>query len=219
MKKSLAPSLLSANFYNLSTDLSVLKNKGIKYLHLDVMDGIFVPNISFGVPVIKKIKESVKDDFIFDTHLMIMDPIRYVKTFKEAGADILTIHVEATKNVKETIKMIHDEGMKAGISINPETDVKMIDEYLDDADLVLVMSVHPGFGGQKFISDVMTKVKYLKEMKEKNNYKYIIEIDGGINVDNVKSVLDEGCEIVVAGSAVFKNDIASNINNFNVYFN
>ena len=215
MEKYLAPSLLSANFYNLKDDLNFLKEEKIKYLHLDVMDGIFVPNISFGIPVIESLKNSVKKDFTFDTHLMVERPERYIINFKNAGADILTIHKEATLDFTETLSIIKSEGMKAGISINPETDVKEIDECLGIADLVLVMSVHPGFGGQKFIESTLDKVRYLKEKRDKKNYNYVIEIDGGINLDNVKSVIDEGVDIVVAGSAVFKVDIRKNIKDFN----
>ena len=215
MSKYLAPSLLSANFYNLENDLKVLKEEKIEYLHLDVMDGMFVPNISLGVPVIESIKKNTKDDFILDTHLMVERPERYITNFKKAGADILTIHQEATIDFCEVLTIIKDQGMKAGISINPETDIRKIDECLSIADLVLVMSVHPGFGGQKFIADALEKVKYLKDQRDKNGYKYLIEIDGGINLENVKSVCEAGIDIVVAGSAVFKNDIRKNIIDFN----
>ena len=214
MNKYIAPSLLSANFYNLENDLKILKEENIKYLHLDVMDGMFVPNISLGVPVIESIKKNTKDDFILDTHLMVERPERYITNFKNAGADILTIHQEATIDFCETLAIIKEQGMKAGISINPETDIKKIDECLKIADLVLVMSVHPGFGGQKFIEETLKKVSYLKEKRDSNNYKYLIEIDGGINIDNVEKVLSAGVDIAVAGSAVFKNDIKNNIINF-----
>lgn len=214
MNKYLAPSILSANFYNLENDLKILKEVKIKYLHLDVMDGMFVPNISLGVPVIESIKKNTKDDFILDTHLMVERPERYITNFKNAGSDILTIHQEATIDFCETLAIIKDNGMKAGISVNPETDVRKIDECLKIADLVLIMSVHPGFGGQKFIEETLDKVRYLKEMRDKNNYNYLIEIDGGISIDNVENVLKAGVDIAVAGSAVFKNDIRKNIINF-----
>lgn len=214
MKKYLAPSLLSANFYNLEKDIQELKEENIKYLHLDVMDGMFVPNISLGIPVIESIKKNSKDDFILDTHLMVERPERYITNFKKAGADILTIHQEATKDYCEVIAIIKDQGMKAGISVNPETDIKKIDDCLNIADLVLVMSVHPGFGGQKFIEDSLDKVRYLQDMRIKNGYKYMIEIDGGITIENVNSALEAGVDIVVAGSAVFKNDIRKNIKDF-----
>ena len=215
MEKYLAPSLLSANFYNLEKDLAVLKEENIKYLHLDVMDGMFVPNISLGVPVIESIKKNTKEDYILDTHLMVERPERYITNFKNAGADILTIHQEATRDYCEVLTIIKDQGMRAGISVNPETDIKKIDDCLGIADLVLVMSVHPGFGGQKFIEGSIDKVKYLQDMRNKNGYKYMIEIDGGITIDNVKKVCEAGVDIVVAGSAVFKNDIRKNVKDFN----
>ena len=213
--KYLAPSLLSANFYNLENDLNILNEENINYLHLDVMDGMFVPNISLGVPVIESIKKNTKDSFILDTHLMVEKPERYIKNFVSAGSDILTIHEEATNEYLNAIDLIKNEGIKAGISINPETDIKTIDNALAIVDLVLVMSVHPGFGGQKFIEDSLNKVMYLKDKREKNNYKYMIEIDGGIYVENVKKVIDAGVDIVVSGSGVFKNDIRENIKKFN----
>lgn len=215
MQKYLAPSLLSANFYNLENDLKILKNNEISYIHLDVMDGLFVPNISIGIPVIESINKYMKDDFIFDTHLMIEKPERYIQEFKKVGANILTIHQEATSDFLDALKLIKENGMKAGISVNPDTDIKFIDNALPIADLVLVMSVHPGFGGQKFIESAYDKVRYLDKMRKENNYKYCIEIDGGINIENVKSVLDAGVDIVVAGSSVFKNDIEKNIKDFN----
>ena len=212
--KYLAPSLLSANFYNLENDLKILIEENVKYLHLDVMDGMFVPNISLGIPVIESIKKNINDRFILDTHLMVEKPERYIKNFVKAGSDILTIHEEATNEYINAIDTIKSEGIKAGISINPETDVKKIDEALSKVDLVLVMSVHPGFGGQKFIANSLEKVRYLKDMREKNNYNYLIEIDGGIYDNNVKEVIDAGVDIVVSGSGVFKNDIRENIKKF-----
>ena len=212
--KYLAPSLLSANFYNLENDLKILIEENVKYLHLDVMDGMFVPNISLGIPVIESIKKNTNDRFILDTHLMVEKPERYIKNFVKAGSDILTIHEEATNEYINAIDTIKSEGIKAGISINPETDVKKIDEALSKVDLVLVMSVHPGFGGQKLIANSLEKVRYLKDMREKNNYNYLIEIDGGIYDNNVKEVIDAGVDIVVSGSGVFKNDIRENIKKF-----
>lgn len=211
----LSPSLLSANFYNIENDLNILRSENIKYLHLDVMDGIFVPNISFGIPVIKKFKEFAKD-FIFDTHLMITKPERFLKEFKEAGADILTIHKEASGQYIDTLKRIREMGMMSGLSVNPETDIESISDALPYCDLVLVMSVHPGFSGQKFIEDSLKKVSWLKAEKEKNKYKYIIEIDGGINKDNIKKASDTGAELIVAGNAVFKGDIKNNLKEINI---
>lgn len=214
MKKYLVPSLLSANFYNLKDDLKVLKDNGISIIHLDVMDGMFVPNLSIGVPVIESINKHMGDDFIFDTHLMIEKPERYIEAFKKAGADILTIHEEATTDVKSVLKDIKNAEMKAGISINPETDVRCLDEYLEYADLILVMSVHPGFGGQKFIEDSLQKLEYLDKKRKDNNYNFILEIDGGVDLSNVKKVYDRGVDYAVAGSAVFRGDISSNIKEF-----
>lgn len=214
MNKYLAPSILSANFFNLENDLNVLIEEKIKYLHIDVMDGIFVPNISLGIPVLESIKKNTKDAFILDTHLMIERPERYILNFKNAGSDILTIHREATLDYVETLAIIKEQGMKAGICVNPETDVKEIDDALSIADLVLVMSVHPGFGGQKFMRESLDKVRYLKEKKENFKYNYMIEIDGGISTENVKEVFDAGVDIAVAGSAVFKADIKKNITIF-----
>lgn len=214
MKKYLLPSLLSANFYNIENDLNELKKCNIKIIHLDVMDGIFVPNISFGIPVIKSLSDAVKKDFVFDTHLMIKDPERYVDEFVNVGSDILTIHIEATDGFKNVLEKIKSKGIKAGISINPETDIHMIDDVLCVADLVLVMSVHPGFGGQKFIDGALDKIKYLHDVREKKGYNYVIEVDGGINVSNVKNVIDCGVDYVVAGSAVFNGDIEQNIKSF-----
>ena len=211
----LAPSLLSANFYNLENDLKVLHEEKIKYLHLDVMDGMFVPNISMGIPVISSIKTGIKERFILDTHLMIEKPERYIKNFREAGSDILTIHREITSDYLKVIDLIKTEGLKAGVSINPETNVNEIDEALNKVDLVLVMSVHPGFGGQKFIPESLDKIRYLKEMRDKNGFNYLIEVDGGIYAENVKCVIDAGADLIVSGSGVFKGNIKENIYKFN----
>ena len=211
----LAPSLLSANFYNLENDLKVLHEEKIKYLHLDVMDGMFVPNISMGIPVISSIKTGIKERFILDTHLMIEKPERYIKNFREAGSDILTIHREITSDYLKVIDLIKTEGLKAGVSINPETNVNEIDEALNKVDLVLVMSVHPGFGGQKFIPESLDKIRHLKEMRDKNGFNYLIEVDGGIYAENVKCVIDAGADLIVSGSGVFKGNIKENIYKFN----
>ena len=212
--KYLAPSLLSANFYNLENDINILIDEQVKYLHLDVMDGMFVPNISIGIPVIDSIKKNINNGLILDTHLMVEKPERYLKRFIDVGADILTIHQEATSDYLKAIDFIKSEGVKAGISINPETDVAKINDALNVVDLVLVMSVHPGFGGQKFIVETLDKVKYLNDFRNKFGYKFLIEIDGGIYVDNVKDVLDAGVDIVVSGSGVFNGNIKENIKTF-----
>ena len=208
----LSPSILSANFYDLKNDINLLIENKIKYLHLDVMDGVFVPNISFGMPIIKSIKTNTKNDLLLDTHLMIERPERYIEKFKNVGADILTIHKEATIDYIDTIMYIKNSGMKAGISIKPSTDICDINDALKIADLILVMSVEPGFGGQKFIDSSIDKIKYLHNEKIKNNYKYIIEVDGGINTTTIKSVVSAGAELIVAGSSIFVGDISYNIN-------
>lgn len=215
---NLSPSLLSANFYNLENDLKVLYEENIKYLHLDVMDGVFVPNISMGIPVISSIKKHTGDTFILDTHLMIINPEKYIDNFKDAGSDIITFHREASDNYLKLIDYIKSKGIKAGISISPETDVKAIDDALDKVDLVLIMSVHPGFGGQKFMDNALDKIKYLKDMKTKNNYNYLIEVDGGVYVENANKVIDAGCDLIVSGSGVFKGDIKNNIRQFESLF-
>ena len=217
----LAPSLLSANFYNLKDDIEILQNNNIEYLHLDVMDGVFVNNISFGFPVINEIKKH-NSHFIMDSHFMIIQPEKYIDRAREVGCDIFTFHYEAindTNNIMSIIDKIHSTGMKAGISIKPNTKVEDIYKYLEKIDLLLIMSVEPGFGGQKFIEDSLLKVKKLKEYRDNNKLDFIIEIDGGINSDNIKKIQDAGCDLIVAGSAVFKNDINKNINELNKIIN
>ena len=217
----LSPSLLSANFYNLKDDIEILEKNKIEYLHLDVMDGVFVNNISFGFPVINEIKKH-NSNFIMDAHFMIIEPEKYIDRAKEVGCDIFTFHYEAindTKNIISIIDKIHSTGMKAGISIKPNTKVENIYEYLKKIDLLLVMSVEPGFGGQKFMEDSLLKVNKLKEYRYNSKLDFIIEIDGGINIENIKRVKDAGCDLIVAGSAVFKNDINKNINELNKIIN
>lgn len=205
----LSPSILAADFGSLKEQLDILSENGIKWVHIDVMDGMFVPSISFGMPVIKSIRK--ESGLFFDTHLMIEEPVRYIEDFKKSGADLLTVHIEACENLGSTIKKIKDSGMKAGIAINPETEAEKIIPYIKDADLILVMSVHPGFGGQKFINDVLTKVELIRNEIDKTNPECRLEIDGGINADNVKTVVNAGCDTVVCGTAVFKGNIKENI--------
>ena len=202
----LAPSILSADFANLKQDIDRLLPY-TDYLHIDVMDGSFVPNISIGIPVVKSIRPHY--DILFDTHLMIDNPIKYVKPFKEAGSDLITFHVEATEDkTQETIDEIKKYGMKVGLSIKPKTPVSAIYDYLSELDLVLVMSVEPGFGGQKFDPTSLPKIKELAELKKKNGYKYEIEVDGGINGETAKLVLEAGAEVLVSGSYLFlANDL------------
>lgn len=197
----LSPSILACNFAHLQEDLDQLKDTDLKWLHLDIMDGIFVPNISFGFDIIKDIREA--NDLIFDTHLMIEEPIRYVDKLKEVGCDLVTVHYEACKDLDETIKAIKDRCMKVGLTSKPKTDIEDLIPYLKDIDLVLVMSVEPGFGGQSFMEDSLDKVRKLREYIDENKLDVLIEIDGGIKTTNLKKVMDAGVDIVVSGSDVF----------------
>lgn len=208
--REIAPSLLSANFYNLQDDLERLKKSGIKYLHLDVMDGNFVPNISFGLPIIKSVRKNT--DFILDCHLMIEKPERYLEDFKNAGADILTVHQEATIHLQRTLAEIRRLGMKAGVSLNPSTSEEILKYIMDDLDLILIMSVNPGFGGQSYIESVNEKIKRVRKMIDESERDIILEVDGGLNKDNIKELEDLGVDLFVAGSAAFKNsEIEKNI--------
>ena len=208
--REIAPSLLSANFYNLQDDLERLKKSGIKYLHLDVMDGNFVPNISFGLPIIKSVRKNT--DFILDCHLMIEKPERYLEDFKNAGADILTVHQEATIHLQRTLAEIRRLGMKAGVSLNPSTSEETLKYIMDDLDLILIMSVNPGFGGQSYIESVNEKIKRVRKMIDESERDIILEVDGGVNRDNIKELEDLGVDLFVAGSAAFKNsEIEKNI--------
>ncbi len=208
--REIAPSLLSANFYNLQDDLERLKKSGIKYLHLDVMDGNFVPNISFGLPIIKSVRKNT--DFILDCHLMIEKPERYLEDFKNAGADILTVHQEATIHLQRTLAEIRRLGMKAGVSLNPSTSEETLKYIMDDLDLILIMSVNPGFGGQSYIESVNEKIKRVRKMIDESERDIILEVDGGVNKDNIKELENLGVDLFVAGSAAFKNsDIEKNI--------
>ena len=197
----LSPSLLSADFTNLKSEMEVLDKNGVKYLHLDVMDGIFVPNISFGPMIIKQLRPLT--NMIFDVHLMIEDPDRYVQNFKDAGADILTVHYEACKHLHRTVSYIKSLGMKAGVSLNPATNIDVLDYVLEDLDLVLIMSVNPGFGGQSFIPSAIDKIKNLKAKIRERNLNVIVEVDGGVKTTNVKDVIEAGADLIVSGSDVF----------------
>lgn len=201
----LSPSLLSANFYNLSEQLDILVENDIKYLHLDVMDGNFVPNISFGPGIIKSLRK--KYDFTFDTHLMIVNPENYIENFKEAGCDIVTIHYEATKHPLRVLQQIRQMGMKAGISLNPGTPVEVLDYLWDELDLILIMTVNPGFGGQSFIESQLKKIKRIRELINKNNPEILLEIDGGVKTTNIERFLDLDIDLFVSGSDVFNEDI------------
>ena len=208
----LAPSILSADFKVLGEQMKLTEDNGAKYLHFDVMDGMFVPSISFGMPVLKSIHNAT--DQVMDAHLMVQEPIRYVEAFKEAGADIVTIHLEACEDVNATIAKIRECGMKVGLSICPETPVSKVENLLKDIDMLLIMSVHPGFGGQKLIPYTVEKVRALKKMIDERGLKTDIEVDGGVNLENVTEVMDAGANIIVAGSAVFKGDISENVERF-----
>ena len=201
MKRVVAPSILSADFGNLERDTLMLNNSAAEWIHVDVMDGQFVPNISFGFPVLKAVaKVSTK---IIDTHLMICDPIRYVDQFVKAGSDYVTFHYEAAEDIEACIDAIHNAGAKAGISIKPATDVALLAPWLEKLDMVLIMSVEPGFGGQSFIPGTLDKARTLKEMIAKANTECLIEMDGGISAKNAAEVFDAGVDVIVAGSAVF----------------
>ncbi len=208
MKNILSPSLLAADFTKLGQQLEQIEKGGAQYIHLDVMDGIFVPNISFGIPVIKSIRKS--SNLIFDVHLMIVEPERYVEAFRKAGADIINFHIEATKDAASTLSKIKSLGAKTGITIKPNTPVSEIVPYLENVDMVLIMTVEPGFGGQKFMADKMEKVTELVKIREQKNLSFDIEIDGGVNKNNVREILDTGVNVVVAGSAVFGTEDVEN---------
>ena len=205
MKKiKISPSILSADFSRLGDDIKRLEDGGADLIHVDVMDGHFVPNLTIGPPVIKSLRKHT--NLPFDVHLMISPVHKYIKDYADAGADIITFHPETSNNLNETISLIKSLKKLVGVSLNPDKEINLIEDQLKDIDLVLIMSVYPGFGGQKFIPDVLDKIKKLKDIKEKNNYKFDIEVDGGINFSNSKEVLNAGANILVSGTTIFKEN-------------
>ncbi len=208
----ISPSILSGDFSQLGNEIKKLEEGGADLIHIDVMDGHFVPNLTIGPPVIKSLRKYTK--LPFDVHLMISPVHKYIKNFADAGSDIITIHPEATKDLKESILLIKKLNKKVGVSLNPNTEINIIESQLNNIDLILIMSVFPGFGGQKFIPETIKKIKDLKEIKDKNNYSFDIEVDGGINFSNSKDVINAGANILVSGTTIFKEnngDVIKNI--------
>jgi ribulose-phosphate 3-epimerase len=204
MKKMVAPSLLAADFSNLAKDISMVNQSDADWFHLDIMDGVFVPNISFGIPVVKAVNKLAQKPL--DVHLMIVQPEKYISAFKDAGADLLNVHYEACTHLHRTIEEIHNSGMKAAVTLNPHTSVSLLENVIDMLDLVLIMSVNPGFGGQTFIENTYARIDQLKNLIEKRNSKALIEIDGGVSTQNSKKLYETGADVLVSGSFIFKSD-------------
>jgi ribulose-phosphate 3-epimerase len=213
MKYILAPSILSANFSHLGESITIIENSAAEWIHIDIMDGVFVPNISFGLPVVRDIRPLSKK--IFDVHLMIINPDNYIDSFKSVGADVLTVHYEACTHLHRSIQKVKSSGMKIGVALNPHTPVSVLEDVISELDLVLLMSVNPGFGGQSFITNTFEKIKKLKTLILKSNSNALIEIDGGVSMSNKSLLLECGADILVAGNSLFQNDnLAENIKLF-----
>lgn len=208
----LSPSILAADFGQLSRDIEIIDKAGAEYVHVDVMDGLFVPSISMGMPVMESIRKSTNR--VFDVHLMINEPIRYIDEFKKAGADIITVHAEACHKLSDTLDKIREVGCKVGVAINPHTSISAIEGVLDKVDMVLIMTVQPGFGGQKYMDIVTPKISQMKKLIDDRGLNIDVEVDGGISAQNVRVVLDAGANVIVAGSAVYKNDVTANVKEF-----
>lgn len=204
MSRIISPSLLSADFAHLGRDIERINHSRAEWLHLDIMDGVFVPNISYGMAITEVIRRHTTK--VLDVHLMIVDPDRYIDRFKEAGADYLTVHVETTRHLNRTLQAIRDAGMKAGAALNPHTPLCSVEEVAEYADMILIMSVNPGFSGQKFIESSVDKVRRLKELLRKKNSGALIQVDGGVTLQNAGTLFDAGAEVLVAGNTVFKSD-------------
>lgn len=200
----IAPSVLAADFANLQRDIEMINSSEADWFHIDIMDGVFVPNISFGMPVLEAISKHAKKTI--DVHLMIVDPDRYIKTFKDLGADVLTVHYEACTHLHRTLQAIKAEGLKAGVALNPHTNIDLLEDIINDIDMVCLMSVNPGFGGQSFIENTYSKVEKLKGLISRKNASTLIEIDGGVTNKNAKKLVEAGADVLVAGNFVFKAD-------------
>jgi len=208
----LSPSILAADFAKLGEQISAAEGAGAEYVHIDVMDGLFVPSISFGMPIVRSVRAITKS--VLDVHLMIQEPERYIEEFANCGADIITFHLEATKDPAAVIDSIHQKGLKAGISIKPATAAERVKPYLDKVDMILVMTVEPGFGGQKYIEASTQKIRDVRALIEETGRQIDVQVDGGIHSGNLKQVLEAGANVIVAGSAIYKGDVADNVTRF-----